>query len=198
LIVVNGQSVGFDYLVQPDDQINVFPRTEAIELDGKIALRPPLEDRPRFVLDTHLGRLAAYLRMMGFDTLYRNDYPDDELAQVSSSENRILLTRDVGLLKRSIVTYGYYVRETNPKRRLVEIVRRYDLRALVTPFTYCMKCNGLLEPVEKTAILDRISEGTAKYYDDFHRCRACDRVYWKGNHYQKMQELITRVLNSVE
>jgi hypothetical protein len=134
LIVVNGVSVDFDYIVRPDDHIHVYPRCDDVALDERIALCPPLPAPVRFILDQHLGRLAAYLRMMGFDTLYRNDYHDEELSQVSGGEDRVLLTRDVGLLKRSIVTYGYYVRETNPKRQLVEIVRRYSLIDCVAPF----------------------------------------------------------------
>ena len=75
-------------------------------------MRPkPLRD-PRFVLDVHLGRLAAYLRMLGFDTLYQNRCADDCLAEVARNERRILLTRDVGLLKRGSVTHGYYLRAT--------------------------------------------------------------------------------------
>src|SRR3990172_5296101 len=103
LIVASGISATFDYIVQPGDDIHIYPDFDAVEVTPKAALRPPFPGRPRFVLDTHLGRLAASLRMMGIDTLYRNDYPDDELAEVSHRETRILLTRDVGLLKRSLV-----------------------------------------------------------------------------------------------
>jgi uncharacterized protein with PIN domain len=133
--------------------------------------------------------------MMGFDTLYRNDYHDEELAQVSHDENRVLLTRDVGLLKRSIVTYGYYVRETHREKQLVEITRRFNLPASAVPFKHCMKCNGLLKPVAKETVLDRLHDGTAWYYDEFHRCQSCQRIYWKGPHYQRMQQLMEQVLS---
>lgn len=194
LMVVNGTSVDFNYLVKPDDHIDVYPYAESVALDVKIALRPPLSGAPRFILDQHLGRLASYLRMMGLDTLYRNDYDDDELADVSSQENRILLTRDVGCLKRSIVTYGYYVRETNPRLQMVEIVRRFKLLDFAEPFKHCTKCNGVLEPVAKAAILDRLPAHSAQLYEEFHRCRSCGQIYWKGSHYAQMQELITQML----
>jgi len=194
LIVVNGQSVDFNYIVQPDDQIHVYPRYESAALADKVRLRPPLLCRPSFVLDQHLGRLAAYLRMMGFDTLYRNDYHDEELAQISHTEQRILLTRDTGLLKRSLVIYGYYVRATHPQRQLSEVMNRFNLSDSVLPFRHCMKCNGLLEQVEKESILERLPDGTAGYYDEFHRCGSCDRIYWKGPHYQRMQKLVEQVL----
>lgn len=193
LLVVNGASVDLTYIVQPGDQVAVYPYRHALDITPQVALRPPLPDPMRFILDQHLGRLAAYLRMMGFDTLYRNDYDDEELAQVSANEARILLTRDVGLLKRSLVTYGYFTRETNPPRQLAEITQRYPLLDHMTPFKHCMKCNGLLTPVEKTEIIDQLPADTAQYYEVFHRCTSCARIYWKGPHYQRMSELIAAV-----
>ncbi len=196
LIIVNGVSVDFAYIVQPDDQIEVYPRWDAVSLDPRLSLRPPRPEPARFVLDVHLGRLAAYLRMGGFDTLYRNDYDDEELAQISSSESRILLTRDIGLLKRGMVIYGYFMRETNPRRQLEEVAHRFDLFQSVIPFKRCMKCNGLLAPVAKELILDQLPYGTSEFYDVFHRCQSCDQIYWKGAHYQRMQELMNQVLKS--
>jgi uncharacterized protein with PIN domain len=194
LLVVNGVSVDFDYIVQADDHIDVYARAEAVDISPKVALRPPLEGRPSFILDQHLGRLAAYLRMMGFDTLYRNDYHDEELAQVSHDEGRVLLTRDVGLLKRGIVVYGYYVRATHREKQLAEITRRYDLAQWIAPFKRCMKCNGLVETVNKEAVVDELPEDTAQFYDEFHRCDSCKRVYWKGPHHQRMEALMEQVL----
>ncbi len=193
VLVVNGASVDFDAIVQPDDMVHAYPCFNKLAVTPKVALRPLFPGRPQFVLDQHLGRLAAYLRMMGFDTLYRNDYDDEELAQVSHDETRILLTRDVGLLKRSLVIYGYYVRETDRRRQLAEITRRYRLLESAEPFKHCMKCNGLLEKVDKAAIQDQLPEGAATYYDEFHQCRSCKRVFWKGAHYQRMQALMDQV-----
>lgn len=195
LIVANDKSVDFNYVVMPDDRIDVYPQSYNVARADKVPLRPPLPGSPSFILDQHLGRLAAYLRMMGFDTLYRNDYHDEELAQVSHDENRVLLTRDVGLLKRSIVTYGYYVRETHREKQLVEITRRFNLPPSAVPFKHCMKCNGLLKPVAKETVLDSLPDGTSRYYDEFHRCQSCQRIYWKGPHYQRMQQLMEQVLS---
>lgn len=198
LIVANDRSVNFSYIVQQNDEIDVYPFSNTITAIPREPLRPPHPVCARFVLDAHLGRLAAYLRMAGFDTLYRNNYDDEELALISSSEQRILLTRDIGLLKRSIVIYGYFMRETNPRRQLAEAMRRYNLAEKITPFKYCMKCNGLLEPVAKEAILDLLPHDTAQHYDVFHRCRSCLQPYWKGAHYQRMQEILDQALNADE
>jgi uncharacterized protein len=202
LILVNGEAVDFAYLLRDGDWVSVYPAFRSIELADVSPLEHSLQlsphDEPRFVLDVHLGRLAAYLRMLGFDTLYPDDYRDEELARLSSEEQRILLTRDLGLLKRSIVTHGYYVRETNPQRQLVEIVKQFNLITLIgaiTPFRRCLSCNGPLDSVEKATILDQLQDDTRKYYDEFWRCQKCAKIYWKGSHFQRMQKLIDSILD---
>ncbi|MGH2792055.1 MAG: Mut7-C RNAse domain-containing protein, partial [Actinomycetota bacterium] len=122
--------------------------------------------------------------------LYRNDIDDEELAAISLAEQRVLLTRDVGVLKRKAVTHGYFVRTTFPRDQLVETVRRFDLSGDLQPFTRCMKCNGLLARTEKQDVLDELEPGTARSYDEFLRCRGCDGVYWRGAHYEKLLALV--------
>ncbi len=193
LVLVNGVSRGFDWRVEDGDRISVYPVFEALDITGLTRLRPEPLREPRFVLDIHLGKLAAYLRMAGFDVLYRNCYTDEELAGVSSGEHRILLTRDVGLLKRGEVTHGYFVRETSPRKQLAEIVKRFDLGRLLRPFTRCMRCNGPLRPVAKAEVASSLPERTAALYDEFQRCPGCGRVYWKGGHHRRMQMIIDAV-----
>ncbi len=196
LLVVNGESVDFGYMMADGDDVVVHGCEHDADVQPQVALRPPREGRTRFILDTHLGRLAAYLRMAGFDTLYRNDYPDDELARVAHDENRVLLTRDVGLLKRSLVTHGYFVRETKPRKRIIEVMRRYDLADEVQPFARCTKCNGLLNAVDKATVADDLPPRTAEYFDAFYQCEACAQVYWPGSHYEKMQALLAEVMET--
>lgn len=197
VLIINGQPADFDAIVQPDDVIDVYDCFSPLDMaePSPLPLRPAFTDRLRFVLDTHLGRLASYLRMMGFDTLYRNDYDDDELAMISHGEDRILLTRDIGLLKRSIVVHGRFMRETNPRRQVVEVMRCYPLAGAIEPFRHCMKCNGLLHWVDKETIADRVPYTTVEHYDDFRQCPDCQQVYWKGSHYNKMQSFLAEVMN---
>jgi len=148
----------------------------------------------RFVLDNHLGRLAIYLRMLGCDSLYRNDYQDEELAQVASSEGRILLTRDRRLLMRKSVLYGYCVRHKDPPRQLAEVVLRYDLPCQASPFQRCLRCNHPLRPVPKAEVLERLEPLTRQYFDEFHLCPACNQVYWKGSHYEHMLGMIQELI----
>jgi hypothetical protein len=194
LILVNGTSVDFSYQVQDGDVISVYPVFETFDITPLIRLRPKPLRETRFVLDVHLGRLAIYLRMLGFDALYRNDYPDDELAHLSSSQERILLTRDRGLLKRSIVTHGYCLRATHPRQQLIEVLRRFDLWRSANPFTRCLHCNGMLQAVDKDSVAHRLPPKTQQYYDEFRQCQSCSQIYWPGSHYQRMQQFIEGIL----
>jgi uncharacterized protein with PIN domain len=151
LILVNGESVDFSALLPDGARVSVYPVFEAIDIGPIARVRPEPLRETRFVLDVHLGRLAAYLRLLGFDASWRNDYGDAILVQLSGAERRILLTRDRELLKRSSVTHGYWIRETQPSKQLVEVVRRFDLFRSAAPFRRCLRCNHLLEEVDKAS-----------------------------------------------
>jgi uncharacterized protein len=196
LVLLNGESVDFCWPVQDGDRISVYPVFRSIDIAPLTRVRAASFPEKRFVLDTHLGKLAAYLRMLGFDALYRNDYQDPELAQVSKEEKRILLTRDSGLLKRAVVAQGYLLRETHPRRQIVEVLQRFDLFESIAAFQRCMHCNALLEAAPIELVGDRLPAKTRQYYDEFHVCPQCDRIYWKGSHYQRMQRLIERIIQS--
>lgn len=195
-ILVNDLSVDFSYIVQDRDRINVYPVSEDPDITQLSLVRPKPLFVARFVLDIHLGKLATSLRMLGFDTLYRNDYRDEELAHISSTQDRILLTRDRGLLMRSMVTNGYYVRSTNPQQQVVSVLRRFDLFGAVAPFHRCLRCNGLLKAVSKETIIDQLPPQIQQVVNEFHRCSECCQIYWKGSHYERMQKFIEAVLSS--
>jgi uncharacterized protein with PIN domain len=189
-ILVNGQPVTFFYLIQNGDRVAVYPEFHRLSPPGLAVVREPYTGEKRFVLDVHLGKLANYLRMLGFDTLYRNDYVDEELARIAGDDGRILLTRDLGLLKRREVIYGYYVRSLDPSQQVAEVLHRFDLIDAIEPFHRCLACNGLLTAVDKGEILDRLLPKTRRYYDEFYRCRVCEQIYWKGSHFERMQRFI--------
>ncbi len=193
LILVNGESVDFSYRLEDGDRVAVYPVFEGLDIAPVTRLRPePLRD-PRFVLDAHLGRLAGYLRLLGFDALYQSDFEDAEIAGISCRQHRILLTRDRALLKRSQVSHGYWVRETETRAQLREVVDRFDLRRLVRPFSRCMRCNGLLQDVAKAEILEQLYERTRQEHDHFRRCIGCGRVYWRGSHYERLCRLLAHL-----
>jgi uncharacterized protein with PIN domain len=194
LILANGRSVDFSYIVQDGDFISVYPVFETLDITPLVRLRPKPLRTTRFVVDVHLGRLARYLRMLGFDTLYSKDYDDEELACLACEERRILLTRDRGLLKRRIVSHGYWVRETDPWSQLREIFARLDLYASVRSFQRCIRCNSLLAQVTKKQIQGRLEPDTLRYYEQFWICKGCRQIYWEGSHYLRMQRLVQELL----
>lgn len=196
LILVNGESTDLDYQVQDGDRISVYPVFESFDITSLTRVRPAPLRQTQFVLDTHLGKLATYLRMFGFDALYRNDYADARLAQISRQQERILLTRDHGLLKRALVTHGYYVRSEDPKEQIIEILRRFDLWHSIRPLSRCLRCNGLLEPVSKADVLDEIPARTRLYYDAFSRCTHCQRIYWRGSHFERMIRFVEQTMGA--
>ncbi len=193
LIIVNGRSVDFAYQPQEGDRVSVYPVFESVDITPLVRLRPKPLRETKFALDAHLGKLAGLLRLLGFDTLYRNDWRDDELARVSHDERRILLTRDRGVLKRSRVTHGYYVRADDPRRQAMEVVHRFDLRGQIAPYTRCMRCNGLLHPVAKADVIDRLEPLTRLYYDTFHQCASCGQVYWPGSHFEPLRRFVDEI-----
>lgn len=190
IILVNGQSVDFSYIVQDGDRISVYPMFESLDVSPLLRLRPAPLRSPAFVLDTNLGRLARYLRLLGFDCLYQNDYDDDTVATIADREQRTVLTRDRALLQRRIITRGYFIREVRPRLQVKEVLARFDLYRLVAPFSRCIRCNGALQVVDKQSIEERLEPKTRKYFDSFMRCSDCGQIYWQGSHRARSLHLI--------
>jgi uncharacterized protein with PIN domain len=163
-ILVNEQSTNFSYQIQSGDTIIVYPASPDVDHLSGLFHSGKLNIEPRFILDNHLGKLTTYLRILGFDTMYQNDYQDDQLAQITGEE------------------------------QMIEVLRRFGLTKLLTPFHRCLQCNTPLEPVRKEIILHRLEPLTKKYFNEFHNCPKCDRVYWKGSHYNRMEKLISRLV----
>jgi hypothetical protein len=182
-ILANGKLVNPNYIVADQDIIDIFPS------QAQAAMPHP----PSFILDNHLGRLAAYLRMLGFDSLYRNDFQDDELAEIASFTNRVLLTRDLRLLMRKSVNLGYWIRSKDPKTQIAEVVRRFEISNMIEPFKRCMRCNALLIPVEKNQVLSQLQPLTKEYFNEFRKCPDCNQVYWQGSHYDHMTSFIQQI-----
>lgn len=194
LILVNNEPKDFSYIVQDKDVISVYPVFESFDISEENKLRAEPLREPKFVLDGHLGRLSAYLRLLGFDALYRNDYGDEEIAQIAYQQNRICLTRDRGLLKRNMVKRGYCLRSLDSRQQVKEVLQRFDLLSRVKPFLRCAHCNGLLEDVDKSEIIDQLLPKTKRYYNEFKRCSECGQVYWKGSHYERIIKIMDDLL----
>jgi uncharacterized protein len=195
LILVNGQSVDFGWTLGAGDRVAAYPVFEAFDIVSLTRVRPEPLRVIRFVLDVHLGRLARYLRLAGFDARYDRTSADADLAEVSRAERRVLLTRDHGLLKRRAVTHGYFVRSTVPARQLAEVVARFDLRRLVRPFSRCMLCNGALVAADPADVEGEVPEGSRRHFTEFLRCGSCRHVYWQGSHLRRLNQILSAVMD---
>ena len=197
-VIANGNSVGFDHRPENGDLISVYPMFESVDIRPILRLRPEPLRTTRFVVDSNLGGLARNLRMLGFDTIFRNDFADDEVARIPTTEKRMLLTRDVDVLKRKEITHGYYVRTIVPVEQASEVVRRLDLTDSVHPFSRCLECNELLEAVDAEQVKYELPEAPLREHSTFSRCRGCERIYWPGSHYEQMRVKLAEILQRDE
>ncbi len=192
-ILVNGESVDFSHQITGGEQISVYPAFTQLDLDAETKMRPELPEL-KFLLDNHLGKLTSYLRMVGFDAVNLRDLPQGRQTVSESFKDRILLTRDKNLLKRKQVIHGYFVRNRDPEKQLIEVMNRFKLMNALHPFGRCMICNDLLTPVSKDVINDRLPDLVRKsYLDEFYLCSGCGRLYWKGTHYAHMNQFISEI-----
>jgi uncharacterized protein with PIN domain len=193
VILVDGRSVRFNHRVRGGERIAVYPVCKRFDIAPLHRLRPKPLSNPRFVVDVHLGTLARYLRLLGFDAMYRNDLTDPELARLAAQQRRILLTCDVGLLKRKTVRRGHWLRARDPERQIEEVATALQLRRLIRPFTRCLACNQRLAPLDRRDARDRVAARVYRRFRRFVRCGGCGRVYWQGTHFQRLQRLVSRV-----
>ena len=166
--------------VRDGEDLHIFPH---------LSFAPPGGEW-RFLLDCHLGRLAKYLRILGFDTLYEKHAPDDWLASTSHDQRRMLLTMDRGLLMRSLVEHGALVRSATPRLQLAETIHRFRLQPHFRPLRRCLRCNALLAPVPKSQVLHRIPPKTRLWCEEFLQCPSCAQVYWPGSHHDSMLQWV--------
>jgi len=194
LVLVNGESVGFERLLADGDRVAIYPKFESLDITPLLRVR----ERPlrviRFIADAHLGGLAHLLRMIGFDTLYENDLRDEDIEWLAGAQQRIVLTRDRELLKRRGISHGCYVHALRPEQQLREIFDRLDLASAARPFTRCLSCNCALHPVEKEQIAPLLPRGVRERYQRFSLCEGCGRVFWEGTHWRRMRSLVDSLL----
>lgn len=190
VILANAEAVGFFYPLKNNDRVEVYPALKSPVFPPYYSISPPNTDRITFVADVHLGKLAKALRILGFDTCYQNNYSNKEIASIAENENRIVLTRDVGLLKHKSLRWGYWLRSQKPEKQAEEVIEKFNLSKLIAPFKRCLACNGEIESVEKEVVLEELPPKTIQYFNEFFRCSNCKKVYWRGSHYDHMMQIV--------
>jgi uncharacterized protein len=178
-LVVDGRSTGFGFRLCGGEQVDAFP---PVAEHGRAGSVLPGDPPRRFVCDVHLGTLARRLRLLGFDTSYANDADDRTLVRIAVEDDRVLLSRDRGLLSRRVVRYGYLPRSDDPDDQLAEVVNRFGLAADAAPLTRCVRCNALLVAVTLAEVADAVPQRSRRAFDRFARCPDCGQVYWPGSH----------------
>ncbi len=192
VILVDGVSVGFAHLLKGGERVAVYPVFERFDVSPVTRLRPEPLRVSRFVADVHLGSLARYLRLLGFDTVWERDLEDDVIIRMASDERRIILTRDKGILKNGRVTHGYWLRATDSMQQLEEVIRALHLAGSIDPYTRCMECNGEVDSIKRREAAGSVPLQVFLVYRDFRRCRDCTRVYWRGSHLKRLDRIVER------
>lgn len=192
-VTVDGQAATLDHILEPGQRVDLHPGRAPVDVTRPHPPRPALPE-VRFLADANVGRLATYLRVLGFDTVYDRHIGDDEAASRAAAENRVLLTRDRGVLRRKAVAWGRLVRANSPLEQARDVARFFGLSPLARPFTLCARCNLALESVPKADVLHLLEPKTRLYYHDFSRCPSCHRVYWAGSHHGHMAGLVEKIM----
>lgn len=151
-------------------------------------ITPLREPEPRFLADMMLGRLARWLRALGYDTLYEQSLDDAALAELARRENRILLTRDVELTRRRKLR-AFLIHDDKVLRQLCQVVLEFGLKNTAA-FTRCIECNTELVPLERGEAAPLVPPYVFETQMQFRRCPSCGKVYWRGTHWTRMQNVV--------
>jgi len=195
VILINGAAQDFPARVHDGDHVAVYPAFRSIDISGVRRAGADAPQPVRFALDAHLGKLVALLRLAGFDVISLAD--DADLANTAAREDRVALTRDVVLLKRSVVRHGYWVRHTDPEWQLAEVLERFGLADHMEPFARCLRCNTRLVAVDAGAVADQLLPRTRTEFREFRQCPGCARIYWQGSHYEPLHRVLERARHRV-
>ena len=157
-------------------------------------LRVPTERR--FIADAMLGKLARWLRLLGFDCAYDSEIADEDLVRRGIAEERIILSRDRALPEEWWTPRIYLIHEESLRHQLRELIRRFDLAASVRLLSRCSECNRVLEPVAEADVRERVPARVLATHDAFSECRECRRVYWEGSHTERIRRVVDDLLTA--
>ncbi len=188
-IVVQGLPQDFSYIPGAGEHVLVRSIQPPFDVSSPNRLRPRSFSEIRFVVDVNAGKLAPLLRMLGYDTFFDHELGDEQIALLAHEQKRIVLSRDRALLKRGRIEFGRLIRSARPGDQLREVVIFFGLKPL-NLFSRCLRCNHALRDVDKNQILHRLQPKTRKYYSRFSICPGCERIFWPGSHWEKMNSLM--------
>ena len=150
-----------------------------------------------FIVDSNAGKLARWLRMIGYDTLFFNDIEDGRLVDMAMKEGRVVVTRDTQIAKRRVAANGslrvILSREDDPKLQLMQVMKELNLDCRETQFTRCLECNRRLVPRGKDEVKDLVPPYVFCTQTQYRQCPSCSRIYWQGTHWQRMKKSLEEI-----
>jgi uncharacterized protein with PIN domain len=198
LILVNGISVNFNYILKNGDRVSVYPVFESLNITEVTRLRKIPLRRHKYLADIDLGNIVRFMRVLGFDVYYDSLLSTRKIIEISKRENRIILTRSRKLLKFNDVTHGIFIHPGTTTEQIRRIIDHLDIKDNIKPFSRCPRCNTLLKTVSKEKILYRNPPRTTELCDENVQCPSCNKIYWKDTHFINMKKVIKRILFQTE
>lgn len=197
LVLVDGAPAALDTHLKGGERVATYPRFRRLPVPPELRATAPRPVPARVIADVHLATLARHLRLLGIDAVWEPPFDDEHLARRAAEEDRVLLTRDRGLLKRAVVRHGCLVRDDDPIDQVVDVVCALGLHDELAPFTRCLACNGRPTAVAKDEVLDLLEPATRREHDRFTRCPDCGRVYWPGTHHEQLSSVLAEILGRI-
>lgn len=146
----------------------------------------------KFIVDTNVGKLAKWLRMMGYDTLFFVGSDDSHMVAVALNEGRVVLTRDTQIMRRGVVTSGrlkaILIQSDKPEQQIGQVVETLNLDCQYRPFAICLECNQPLVARSKQQVQDLVPPYVLQTQSQYVECPACHRIYWRGTHWRAMKK----------
>jgi uncharacterized protein with PIN domain len=146
----------------------------------------------KFIADAMLGKLAKRLRLLGHDVLYDAAFSDNDLIRLALEQDRTILTRDTVLASRPLAQRHLFIDSDHVDLQLRQVEDACSAEAAPAPLSRCSICNGILAPVDKSTVCDRVPELVLRTAPAFFQCRACERIYWEGSHVKNMADIVRR------
>jgi len=157
-----------------------------------------LINAPKFIVDHNVGKLAKWLRIMGYDTRFFHGTDDADLVATALAEARVILTRDTQIMKRRVVTNGrlkaILIQSDEPEQQMYQVINTLNLDCRFRPFALCLECNQPLQEKSKQQVKDRVPPYVFQTQDQYMECPACHRIYWRGTHWQAMTQRLKKFM----
>jgi uncharacterized protein with PIN domain len=154
----------------------------------------------RFIVDHNVGKLARWLRMMGYDSIFFEGDDDGQMVKQALAEDRVIVTRDTGMMKRGVISRGrlraVLIESEEPERQMGQLMEIFDLQGQAHPFTLCLECNRILEARTREEVAGRVPSHVYRTQTQYMECPNCHRIYWRGTHWQAMVRKLEKLAKS--